>query len=112
MIDFFIPAAQAADGGGLGGGGFFGPDLFIILAFALVFYFIIWRPQSKRAKEHKNLVGGVAKGDEIITTGGLIGKVVKVDEQFLVMEVSNGVELKLQKHAVTAALPKGTIKNI
>mgnify|MGYP003636672739 FL=1 len=112
MIDFFIPAAHAADAGGPGAGGFFGPDLFIILAFALVFYFIIWRPQSKRAKEHKDLVGGVTKGDEIITTGGLIGKVIKVDDQFLVMEVSDGVELKLQKHAVTAALPKGTIKNI
>ena len=77
-----------------------------------MFYFIIWRPQSKRAKEHKDLVGGVTKGDEIITTGGLIGKVIKVYDQFLVMEVSDGVELKLQKHAVTAALPKGTIKNI
>lgn len=112
MIDFFIPAAHAAGGGAPGGAGFFGPDLFIILAFALVFYFIIWRPQSKRAKEHKELVGGIDKGDEIITTGGLIGKVIKVDEQFLILEVANGVELKMQKHAITAALPKGTIKNI
>jgi preprotein translocase subunit YajC len=112
MIDFFIPAAQAAGGGATGAAGFFGPDLFIIVAFALVFYFIIWRPQSKRAKEHKELVGGIAKGDEIITNGGLIGKVVKIDEQFLVMEVADGVELKMQKQAITAALPKGTIKNI
>ena len=110
MIDFFIPAAHAAGGAPSAGG--IPPDVFIIVAFALVFYFIIWRPQSKRAKEHKDLVGSISKGDEIITNGGLIGKVVKVDEQFLVMEVADGVELKMQKHAVTAALPKGTIKNI
>jgi preprotein translocase subunit YajC len=85
MIDFFSPAAHAAGGAAPGGAGFFGPDLFIILAFALVFYFIIWRPQSKRAKEHKDLVGNIAKGDEIITNGGLIGKVVKIDDQFLVL---------------------------
>ena len=111
MLDFFIPAAMAAEGP-MGGASPFGPDLFIILAFGLVFYFIIWRPQSKRAKEHKNLVTSIDKGDEIVTNGGLIGKVVRVDEQFLVIEVSKGVELKLQKHAVSAALPKGTIKNI
>jgi preprotein translocase subunit YajC len=112
ITDFFIPAAIAAEGA-TGGASFFGgPDLFIIVAFGLVFYFIIWRPQSKRQKEHKDLVGGIDKGDEIVTTGGLIGKVVRVDEQFLVLEVTDKVELKIQKHAVAAALPKGTIKNI
>jgi len=111
LTDFFIPAAMAAEGP-LGSSSFFGPDLFIILAFGLVFYFIIWRPQSKRAKEHRNLVGSIDKGDEIVTNGGLIGKVVRVEEQFLVIEVAKGVELKLQRHAVSAALPKGTIKNI
>jgi len=88
------------------------PDIFIILAFGLIFYFIIWRPQSKRAKEHKDLVGNLAKGDEVVTNGGLMGKVAKVEEQYLLLEVADGVELKVQKHAVTAALPKGTIKKI
>ena len=110
IIDFFIPAAQAADSGI--GGLPFGPDIFIILAFGLIFYFIIWRPQSKRAKEHKDLVGNLAKGDEVVTNGGLMGKVAKVEEQYLLLEVADGVELKVQKHAVTAALPKGTIKKI
>ena len=110
MIEFLIPAAMAAEEGP--GGLPFGPDLFIILAFGLVFYFIIWRPQSKRAKEHKNLVTSLNKGDEIVTNGGLIGKVSKVDDQFLVIEVADGIELKVQRHAVSAALPKGTIKNI
>ncbi len=89
-----------------------GLDFFIIIAFAAVFYFIVWRPQSKRSKEHKELVSGLSKGDEIVTNGGLIGKIVKVEEQFLVFEVSDNVQLKLQKGAVAAALPKGTIKSI
>ncbi len=110
MIDFFIPSAMAAEGPSPGGVP--GLDLFIIVAFIAVFYFIIWRPQSKRAKEHKELVSGLGKGDEIVTNGGLIGKIVKVEEQYLVFEVANNVQLKLQKGAVSAALPKGTIKSI
>ena len=110
MIDFFIPSAMAADAGASGS-----PlpiDLFIIIAFALVFYFIVWRPQSKRAKEHRELVAGLNKGDEIITNGGLVGKITKVEEQFIVFEAAEGIELRLQKSAVTQALPKGTIKGI
>ena len=110
MIDFFIPPAMAAEGPPPGGVP--GLDLFIIVAFIAVFYFIIWRPQSKRAKEHRELVAGLGKGDEIVTNGGLIGKIVKVEEQYLVFEVANNVQLKLQKGAVSAALPKGTIKSI
>lgn len=110
MIEFFIPNAMAADAGGPGG--IPGLDLFIIVAFAAVFYFIVWRPQSKRAKEHRELVAGLSKGDEIVTNGGLIGKIVKVEDQYLVFEVSDNVQLKLQKGAVATALPKGTIKSI
>ncbi len=111
MMDFFIPLAHAADAGG-GSGPLPGLDIFIIIAFAAVFYFIVWRPQSKRAKEHKELVAGLGKGDEIVTNGGLIGKISKVEDQYLVIEVADKVELKLQKGAVAAALPKGTIKSI
>ncbi len=110
MIEFFSPNAMAADAGGPGG--IPGLDLFIIVAFAAVFYFIVWRPQSKRAKEHRELVAGLSKGDEIVTNGGLIGKIVKVEDQYLVFEVSDNVQLKLQKGAVATALPKGTIKSI
>ena len=110
MIDFFIPSALADEGPMPGGVP--GLDLFIIVAFILVFYFIIWRPQSKRAKEHRELVASLGKGDEIVTNGGLIGKIVRVEEQYLVFEVANNVQLKLQKGAVSAALPKGTIKSI
>ncbi len=110
MIEFFIPLAMAADASD--GGGLPGLDLFIIVAFAAVFYFIVWRPQSKRSKEHKALVADLGKGDEIVTNGGLIGKIIKVEDQYLVFEVANNVHLKLQKGAVAAALPKGTIKSI
>ncbi len=110
MIDFFIPSALADEGPMPGGVP--GLDLFIIVAFILVFYFIIWRPQSKRAKEHRELVASLGKGDEIVTNGGLIGKIIKVEDQYLVFEVANNVQLKLQKGAVSAALHKGTIKSI
>jgi preprotein translocase subunit YajC len=72
----------------------------------------MWRPQSKRAKEHKNLVSSLSKGDEVITNGGIAGKISKVSEDFIAMEVSEGVELKVQKVAIAASLPKGTLKSI
>jgi preprotein translocase subunit YajC len=78
----------------------------------VLIYLILWRPQSKRAKEHKNLISGISKGDEVMTSGGLLGKVVRVDEDYLALEVAEGVELKMQKSSIAAALPKGTIKQI
>lgn len=111
MIEFLIPQALAAEAGPGGGSPEFF-NIFILIAFALIFYFMVWRPQSKRTKEHRELVAGVSKGDEIVTNGGLLGKVVKVDEQFLLVELADKVEVRLQKGAVAAALPKGTIKSI
>lgn len=69
-------------------------------------------PQAKRAKEHKNLVAGLQKGDEVVTSGGIAGKVTKVADDFVVIEVSDNVELKFQKVAIAATLPKGTLKAI
>ncbi len=80
--------------------------------FILVFYFLMWRPQSKRAKEHKNLVEALNKGDEVVTNGGIAGKINKVSEEFVLVEISQGVEMKVQKQAIAAALPKGTLKSI
>ncbi|MNF01483.1 preprotein translocase subunit YajC [compost metagenome] len=86
---------------------------FLMLAgFVVIFYLMIWRPQSKRAKEHKNLLGSLQKGDEVVTSGGIAGKVVKVADDFVVIEVSDTVELKIQKMAIAATLPKGTLKAI
>ena len=78
----------------------------------LLFYLILWRPQSKRAKEHRELVAGISKGDEVMTSGGLLGKVTRVSDDYLAIEVADGVEMKLQKSSVAAALPKGTIGQI
>ena len=79
-------------------------DILILVGFALIFYFMLWRPQSKRAKEHKQLVEGLAKGDEIVTSGGILGKISKVEEQFILVEVGDGMELRFQKASVAAAL--------
>lgn len=78
----------------------------------LFMYLLIIRPQRKRQKEHQNLVAALAKGDEVIMTSGMLGKIVKVDENYIVLETGNNVELKFQKIAVHAVLPKGTIKTI
>lgn len=80
--------------------------------FILIFYFLIWRPQSKRAKEHKALVSGLDKGDEVVTGGGLAGRIVRLQDDFMVIEVAENVEVKVQRQAVAQALPKGTLKDI
>ncbi len=109
-MDFFISAAYADTAGGPPGGEYM---QFILLGgFLVIFYLMIWRPQAKRAKDHRNLVGGLQKGDEIVTSGGIAGKITKVADDFLVIEASDTVELKIQKSAVIAALPKGTLKAI
>ncbi|MEX3605759.1 MAG: preprotein translocase subunit YajC [Burkholderia sp.] len=81
----------------------------LILMFA-VLYFIMIRPQMKRQKEHRNMLATMAKGDEVVTNGGLVGKVTKVGEAYVGVEVAEGTEITVQKSAVTTILPKGTIK--
>jgi len=78
----------------------------------VVFYFLAIRPQRKRQKEHADMVAALAKGDEVVTTSGILGKVLKVEEDFLVLQVADNVELKFQKVSVHAVLPKGTLKSI
>jgi preprotein translocase subunit YajC len=103
--DTAAPAAAAAPGGDM-------MSILMLVGFMVIFYLMIWRPQAKRAKEHKNLLGGLQKGDEVVTSGGIIGKVTKVTDDFVVVEISDNVELKFQKQAIAATLPKGTLKSI
>ncbi len=108
-MSFFISDALAQDSGGAGG------TLELILPLLLmfgIFYFLLIRPQQKKAKEHKNMVGALGKGDEIITNGGLLAKISDVDDNFLTCKVSANVEVKIQRFAVTSVLPKGTIKSL
>lgn len=78
----------------------------------VVFYFIAIRPQRKRQKDHADMVANLAKGDEVVTNSGILGKVLKVEEDFLVLQVADNVELKFQKASVHGVLPKGTLKSI
>jgi len=78
----------------------------------VVFYFLLIRPQQKKAKEHKTMVQNLSKGDEIVTQGGILGKVTDVSENILTCKIAENVEVKVQSHAVATVLPKGTIKNL
>jgi preprotein translocase subunit YajC len=81
----------------------------LILMF-VVLYFVMIRPQMKRQKEHKAMIDAIAKGDEIATAGGLLGKVTQLDAGILTIEIANGVEVQLQRHAIVQVLPKGSLK--
>ena len=81
----------------------------LVLMF-VVLYFVMIRPQMKRQKEHRAMIDAIAKGDEVATAGGLLGKITKLSDGYLTMEVASGVEVQLQRSAVVQVLPKGTIK--
>lgn len=81
----------------------------LVLMF-VVLYFVMIRPQMKKQKEHRAMIEALAKGDEIVTAGGLLGKVNKLGDSYLTIEVANGVEMQVQRSAVVQVLPKGTIK--
>ncbi len=108
----FISVAHAAGEGAPQGGGF---EMVIMLAvFAVIFYFMIYRPQAKRAKEHKNLMSSMSKGDEVLTNGGIVGKISKIsdDNDFIAIELNANNEVVIKKDFITAVLPKGTLKSL
>jgi preprotein translocase subunit YajC len=105
-------AAAPANAGGLFGGG---EGLMGFLPMILMFvalWFIMLRPQMKKQKETKAMVDAIKGGDEVITAGGILGKVIKVTEQYIVVEIAAGSEITMQRHAVSQVLPKGTLKSI
>jgi len=99
--------AQGVTGGDAGWAGL----LPIVLMFVLL-YFMMIRPQMKRAKEHKSMTEALQKGDEVVTTGGLLGKITKVSDAYITLEVASGIEINVQRPAVQTILPKGTLKSI
>ena len=106
ISEAFAQAAPAAQGGTESG-------LLSMLPLVLMFvvlYFVMIRPQMKRQKEHKAMIEALAKGDEVVTAGGMLGKVTKIGETFVHVEVASGVEIQVQRSAVVQVLPKGTVK--
>ena len=87
-------------------------DFVFLIALFAIFYFLLIRPQMKRAKEHKNLVASLAKGDEVVTNGGLLGRITKVGDDFITLEIAEGLEVNVQRQAVASPLPKGTLKSL
>ncbi len=102
--------AEAKSMEGMGSGAM--SQMFLLLAFVGVFYFLILRPQSKRAKEHQQLVSNLQKGEEVITNGGLLGRIETVTESFLRLELAEGVAVWVQKQAIASSVPKGTLKSL
>jgi preprotein translocase subunit YajC len=107
ILDFFIASAHAQDAAQPGGLMSFLPLIIIFV----IFYFLLIRPQMKRAKEHKKLVSELANGDEVVTNGGLLGRITNVGESFVTVELSDNVQIKVQRHAIASIMPKGTVKS-
>jgi preprotein translocase subunit YajC len=114
VLDFFITSAHAADAGaaeapkGIAG---FSP-LLIMLVFLVFIYLTVWRPQNKRAKEQRDLLNSLAEGDEVVTIGGIIGKIAKMTTVYVVLATSDTAQMTVQKSAISTVLPKGTMKSI
>ncbi len=101
--DALAQSAPPPQGGGL-------TSLIMMVVLFVVFYFLLIRPQLKRAKEHREMVAALAKGDEVVTNGGLLGRVTQVGDNFVSMEIAQDFEVKVQKQSIAAVVPKGTFK--
>lgn len=107
-MSFFISDAYA-QAGGAGGDSLF--SLLPLIVIFVVFYFLLIRPQQKRAKQHREMVAALKKGDEVVTNGGLLGRIVDVDDNFVGIEIAKGVTVKVQRPAVAQMMPKGMAKS-
>jgi preprotein translocase subunit YajC len=109
-MSLLISDAMAQGASQPAGGGF--EFLIMIAIFFAIMYFMIIRPQTKRAKEHKSMLEALSKGDEVVTNGGLLGKVTEIGDSFIQVELNEGMAVKVQKQAVAAVMPKGTMKGL
>jgi preprotein translocase subunit YajC len=110
-MDWLISTASAQAQGAAQTGNPLMQFLPLVLIF-IVFYFLLIRPQTKRAKEHAALVAGLQAGAEVVISGGILGKVVALGDQYLTVEIADGVQVKVQRSTVTQVLPTGTLKNV
>ncbi len=109
-LDFLIPVAHAQAAAPAAAPSMMSTLLFPVILIAIM-YFLMIRPQMKRQKEHKAMLDKLAKGDEVITSGGIAGTVVGLSDAFITVEVASGVQLRVQKGAIASVLPKGTLKS-
>lgn len=111
LLDLLIPAAHAQAAAGAPAPSPW-PSVIMLGAVFVLMYFMMIRPQMKRQKEHRQMVEKLAKGDEIVTSGGIAGRIEDVGESFIVVEIAEGTKIKLQKGAINTVLPKGTLKSL
>lgn len=109
FLSFFIADAMAAAPTQSQGSPI--SSLFMLVILFVFMYFFLIRPQTKRAKQHRELVAALSKGDEIVTNGGVLGRITGLGDQFVTVEIASGVEVKVQRNAIASVLPKGTIKS-
>ena len=110
LLDFFIGTAAAQDAAAPAAGGI-GMTWLLPVMLIAVFYFMLIRPQQQKQKEHRAMVDALGVGTEVVTGGGVLGKVTEVGDQFLTVEIADGVNIKVQRHSISAVLPKDTIKH-
>ena len=91
---------------------FFDPTLFLLFGFMILIYFLMIRPENKRRKTHQEMLASIEVGEEIVTAGGILGKVSRISDQYLELSISEDTKIKVQKTSISAVLPKGTLKSI
>lgn len=107
-MDFLIASAMAQDAAEAPSAM---PSIIMLVLIVVIFWFLLIRPQMKRNKEHRELVAGLSKGDEIVTAGGLLGRITEVGESFVTVELADNLIVKVQKQSVAQVVPKGTVKS-
>jgi preprotein translocase subunit YajC len=109
-MDFLISKAWAEGGAAAPQGSDPIMGMLFFVGMIVIFYFLLIRPQQKRAKEHRKMVEALGKGDEVVTSGGILGKIVEISEQYVTVEIANNVNIKIQRQAISTILPKGSLK--
>ena len=107
-MNFLISPAYAQATGGSAGGGF--SQILILVVFVAIFYFMLIRPQQKRMKDQQAMLAKLATGDEVVTSGGILGRITEVGEAFITLEVAEAVRIRVQRSQISQLMPKGTLK--
>ncbi len=108
-MSLLVRDAYAQTSGGLTGGGM--GQIIILVVFVAVFYFLLIRPQQKRMKDQQAMLSRLASGDEVVTSGGILGRLTEVSDTFVTLEIADGVRIKVQKGQISQLMPKGTLKS-